>query len=450
MEETVELRFDRGTILVSGSVRVPGSVWDDRAGAFRLPALNYGDAKEYLSSSSIEYTDRAAKFTLLPGLTSHIALRPYQQDALKKWVAAERKGVVVLPTGAGKTEVAIKAIETVRSSTLVVVPTIDLLNQWRDRLSAAFRMEVGALGGGFYDVRPLTVSTYDTAYLKAPEIGNLFAFLVFDEVHHLPAQSFRSIAEMFLSPFRLGLTATLEREDMEHRQVPKLVGGVVYRLGPERLAGSYLSEYTIQKVYTTLTPEEKKEYEANYMVFRRYVATHRLKMRGPADFRKLVIRSGRDPEARRALLARNRAMAVAFGSRSKIYALEKILSENRDERTIIFTQHNDLVYEISRRFLAPFITHSSNKEERAETLSKFRSGEYRILVTSKVLDEGIDVPEASLGIIVSGTGSGREYIQRLGRILRKREGKDKATLIELVSQGTAEANTSARRGRALS
>ncbi len=189
-----------------------------------------------------------------------------------------------------------------------------------------------------------------------------------------------------------------------------------------------------------------QEYEKYHSIFTDYLTKNRITLNTPIQFQRLVMRSGRDPEARRALLARNRALKVAFNSESKIDKLEEILRENRNERVIIFTQHNDLVYRISRRFLIPFITHTTNKEERHTVLELFNSGEYWAVVTSKVLDEGIDVPEASLGIILSGTGSLREFVQRLGRVLRKKTDRD-AKLIEIVSSETTEVNTSSRRRR---
>lgn len=158
------------------------------------------------------------------------------------------------------------------------------------------------------------------------------------------------------------------------------------------------------------------------------------------------MRTNRDKEARTALLARNKASEIALNSESKILALQNILGSRPNEKVIIFTQHNQLVHSISRRYLLPYITYHTNRNERREILEWFRQGRFRIIVTSKVLDEGIDIPEASLGIIVSGTGSSREFVQRLGRLLRKKEGKE-AELIELVSRATMETRTSARRKR---
>jgi superfamily II DNA or RNA helicase len=117
-------------------------------------------------------------------------------------------------------------------------------------------------------------------------------------------------------------------------------------------------------------------------------------------------------------------------------------------RLFIFTEHNKLVHGISREFLIPAITYRTAGKERSEILDRFRSGIYRAVVTSKVLDEGIDVPEADVGVILSGTGSARAFIQRLGRILRKKEGKE-AVLYEIVSAETSEINTAKRRKKSL-
>jgi superfamily II DNA or RNA helicase len=159
-----------------------------------------------------------------------------------------------------------------------------------------------------------------------------------------------------------------------------------------------------------------------------------------------VLRSGRDPEARKALLARNRAMNIAMNSSSKVNYLKELLNSNSEEKTLIFTRHNKLVYRISNEMLIPAITHQTLRPEREEILNGFKKGSYMRIVTSQVLDEGIDVPDASLAVILSGTGSSRQFIQRLGRVLRKKDGKN-AKLIELVSRGTAETRQSRRRKR---
>jgi len=353
--------------------------------------------------------------------------------------------VIVLPTGSGKTIIGMKAIEFVNRPAVVIVPTLDLLEQWRKRVEEEFGIQVGVYGGGENTVRAVTICTYDSAFIRAGELGNRFSLIIFDETHHLPGESFRQIAEMFTAPYRMGLTATYEREDMLHLELPRLIGGVVYRLRPEDLAGRYLSDYALERIDVELTKAEKDAYDRNYKTFTDYLESNRIWLRSPLDFQRFIMRTSRDPEARRALLARNRAIGIAFNSEAKIDKLGELLRQNPDDRVLVFTQHNDLVYEISRRFLLPFITHTTSKEERYEVLKGFKDGRFRAIVTSKVLDEGIDVPEASLGVIVSGTGSSREFIQRLGRLLRKSEGKGRARLIEVVSRETSETRTSSRR-----
>jgi superfamily II DNA or RNA helicase len=330
----------------------------------------------------------------------------------------------------------------------VIVPTLDLLEQWRKRVEEELGVQVGVVRMGERTRSGPSRSARTTRPTYGPaELGNRFGLLIFDEVHHLPGESFRQIAEMFTAPYRMGLTATYEREDMLHEELPRLIGGVVYRLKPEDLTGRYLSEFRLEKINVELTREEKAEYERNYRKFTGYLDENRIWLSSPIAFQRFIMRSGRDPLARQALLARNRALSIAFNSEAKLDRLEEILRSNPDDRVLIFTQHNDLVYKISRRFLLPFVTHNTSKEERFEVLKGFREGSYRAIATSKVLDEGIDVPEASLGVIMSGTGSSREFVQRLGRLLRKSEGKGQARLIEMVSRETSETRTSSRRKR---
>ena len=121
-----------------------------------------------------------------------------------------------------------------------------------------------------------------------------------------------------------------------------------------------------------------------------------------------------------------------------------LLAQHHPARTLIFTEDNAMVYRIAREFLIPAITHHTPVKERHDILQRFRTGEYPVVVTSRVLNEGVDVPEASIAIVLSGTGSRREYVQRLGRILRRREGK-RAVLYEVVAEATSEEQVSRRR-----
>jgi len=215
----------------------------------------------------------------------------------------------------------------------------------------------------------------------------------------------------------------------------------VYSIAIEELSGEHLAPYTYEKLSVELTENEQKIYDNEMAVFRSYLTKRNVTIRSAADFQRFIMATGRDPAAREALLARNHALKVALNSEAKLHLLAEKLDDFRNEKILIFTLHNELVYNISRRFLIPAITYQTPREERREILASFGSGKYRTIVT---FDEGVDVPDASVGIVLSGTGSTREYIQRLGRILRKVEGKT-ARLVEIISRETIEAGIARRR-----
>jgi len=437
----MELQFDKGTIIFNGKSKIPHTKFDRRINKYRAEALYYSEITEHLRDSNIPFEDKVLDLIPCPYLSSTIKLRNYQNDALNKWFQ-KKKGAVVMPTGSGKTVFAMKLIEKVNSPTFIVVPTLDLVDQWKKELKKAFSMEIGEFTGNKKTLEPITVSTYNSAYINASYLGNKFKLLIFDEVHHLPADSFRQIAEMFASPYRLGLTATFERDDELHEELPRLIGDKIYEISPEPLAGEFLADFETKIISVEFTEKEQEKYDDAQALFNNYLISRNIKMRGPKDFQKIVMRSGRDPEAREAILARNKAEKLAFNSINKITDLAKLL--DKDNRTIIFTKYNNMVYKISKRFLIPCITHKTKKDERKEILDKFKKGIYCSIVSSQVLDEGINVPEANIGIILSGTGSSREFIQRLGRLLRPAKNK-KAILYEIVTRNTMEVRTSYRR-----
>jgi superfamily II DNA or RNA helicase len=441
----IVLRFERGTVVAEGGA-IPFGVRDASNGTYRAPAHMHSVIVKRLASKGVEFRDETDASPPIGPLSTTFELRDYQDEALDAWRQAGRRGVVVLPTGAGKTVLALKAIEELGEATLVVVPTLVLVDQWREGLEEAFGIDVGVLGGGRRDVRPITVSTYDSASILAPSIGNRFRLLVLDEVHHLPAPSYRRIGFMYTAPYRLGLTATLSKDEGAVDATTEMVGEMVYESFVDDLAGVHLSEYSIRTVQVPLSEKERLEYDRRYSQYRGYLQRRGIKIRSAKVYQRFVQRTGRDPEARRALLARNRAMDLAQNSSSKVEYLKGLLEENRDEKAIIFTRHNKLVYRVSREMLIPAITHQTPREEREEILDGFKAGRYLRVVTSQVLDEGVNVPDASLAVILSGTGSGRQFIQRLGRVLRKK-GDKRAKLVELVSMGTAETRTSRRRKR---
>ena len=437
----MRLLFDKGTIIVDGETNIPHLKWDERINKYRAEALYYREILEYIEKTNLPYEDNVLDLISCPFFSSTIKLRKYQKDALDKWFHNKR-GAVVMPTGAGKTIFAMKIIEKVNSPAFIVVPTLDLVDQWKKELKKAFSIDIGEFTGNKKTLEPITVSTYNSAYINASYLGNKFKLLIFDEVHHLPSESFRHIAEMFASPYRLGLTATFERDDKLHEELPKLIGEKIYEISPEPLTGEYLADFETKKITVEFSEQEQEEYNNAQSTFKNYLISRNIKMRGPKDYQKIVMRSGRDLEARKAILARNKGEKLAFNSKNKINELAKLL--DKDNRTIIFTKYNDMVYKISKQFLIACITHKTKKDERKEILKKFKEGIYCSIVSSQVLNEGINVPEANIGIILSGTGSSREYIQRLGRILRPAKNK-KAILYEIVTRNTMEVRTSYRR-----
>src|SRR5665648_762337 len=438
------LWFDKGTLLLKGEVGTPYGKWDPRIGCYRIKACHYRDVLDYFRESNIRIEDAVPNLPALEQLKGNIELRSYQNKALDQWCVAGNRGVLVLPTAAGKTFIALKAIELLKTQTLIVVPTLDLIDQWKKRVKECLNVEAGVVGGGENVVRMVTVATYDSAYSHASQLGNKFLFLIFDEVHHLASPGYMQIAEMYMAPHRMGLTATYERSDQRHTLLPLVVGDPVYSASLEELTkDKHLSPYIHEKIAVELTPEEQRTYDAEMKIFRSYLLERRIVLKNAVDFQRFIMTTGRDPHARKALLARNKALKIAVNSEAKLDLLAEKLEVYKDEKILIFTLYNDLVYNVSRRFLIPAITHQTPREERRNILTNFGSGRYTVIVTSQVLDEGVDVPDASVGIVLGGTGSKREYVQRLGRLLRKKEGKT-AKLLEIISRETVEVGISRR------
>jgi len=459
----VTLSFEEGTVRVDGPgsriTDLSGVDPDPRSESGRTPAYRYAALREALADRGATVDDRVLDLPALD-LASTYELRPYQREALEAWTDADRRGVLELPTGSGKTVIGLAALAAVGQPALVVVPTIDLLEQWRGELEREFDADVGQLGGGTQRVGDLTVSTYDSAYLRADELGDRFGLVVFDEAHHLGGEGYRDIARLLAAPARLGLTATFERPDGAHEAVAELLGPVVYRLSPEDLAGDHLAPYDIKRLEVDLTPDERERYEQYQGTFTDYLASSTLELRSGSDYQELVKRSGTDPRAREALLAKQRAREVVMTAQRKVDRLADLLDRHQgggvaasgtgcrqghcQDRVIVFTASTDLVYRVSERFLIPAITHETGADERTEILERFRAGTYSRVVTANVLDEGVDVPDANVGILLAGSGSEREFTQRLGRLLRPGAG-GRALLYELVTAETAEERVAERR-----
>ncbi len=453
---SLTLRYDAGTLVLdglpesaSGEEVPPGCLWDARIGRFRAPGYRYRDVFAHLTRRSraggAALVDSARAYR--PLALEHRALRTafaHQREAVAAWTAADKRGVIVLPTGSGKSYVAELAILATQRSTLIVAPTLDLMLQWHDALQAAFGIEVGLLGGGNHALADVTVTTYDSAYLQMDRLGARFGLLVFDECHHLPSPTYLSAAEASLAPYRLGLTATPDRADGREALLSDRVGPVVYSRSIGDLAGEFLADYTVRRIEVSLTEAEAQRYREQREVYRGFVRDHHIFMGGPDGWSRFIQLSSRSPEGRRALQAYREQKAIATASSGKLEWLELLLRQHARDRALVFANDNDTVYAISRAFLLPALTHQTDLAERKDILTRFRSGEYPAVVTSKVLNEGVNVPEANVAIVLSGSGSVREHVQRLGRILR-RHGDKRAVLYEVITTNTNEEHTSDRR-----
>ncbi|HEY0375542.1 MAG TPA: DEAD/DEAH box helicase family protein [Pyrinomonadaceae bacterium] len=443
------LRFDSGTLLLDGAdraARVPSEFrWDERVLRWRAPASAYRHVVRDLFRSKTPYEDQARAYDKFDfSSTSETEPRPYQQQAIEEWMRRGRCGVVILPTGAGKSLVAQMAIERTNRSTLVVVPTLDLMNQWYDLLTKSFRAEVGLIGGGYYELGALTVTTYASAFRFMERLGNQFGLVIFDECHHLPSSANRYAAEMAIAPFRLGLTATPERADGEERSLERLIGPILFRREAHEMAGQYLADYRIVRLNVRLSAEERVFYERERQIFRRFLSEKGIDLAGLTGWQSFIRASARSPEGRRAMQAYRESKRVALGTDAKLRVLMELLARHSQERTLIFTAENEMVYRISDQFLIPAITHQTGIKERSFWLEAFNKGEVLALATSKVLNEGVNIPAAAVAVVLSGSGSTREHIQRLGRILRKQPGKE-AVLYEVIASETTEEGISERR-----
>ena len=447
--QVLSIAFVAGTLEIRGApdevALPPFCAFDPRTRCHRAPASAYAEVVRALVRAKVPFDDLARRYEeLTHGAIARREPRPYQTEAIEAWKSSRGRGIVVLPTGAGKSHVAMLAIDDRRRSALVIAPTLDLVRQWYDLLGSTFGVPIGLVGGGEHDVQALTVSTYDSAHLHMDHLGARFGLVVFDECHHLPSAAYAMAAKACLAPYRLGLTATPERADGRDADLAALIGPIVYRKEITELAGDFLADYDVERIAIELSPEERAEYDTERAVYRDFVQMHHIRMSSPSGWGEFVRLASRGEDGRRAMRAYRRQRALAFAAPAKLDFAGHLLHSHRADRAILFTQDNVTAYAISRRFLVPVITHQTKVKERSAILAALSGGELGAVVTSKVLNEGVDVPDANVAVVISGSGSVREHVQRLGRVLRKREGK-RAVLYELVTAATSEEHTSERR-----
>src|SRR6266851_6224608 len=361
---------------------------DKRHAFLRTQPLHFQAVKQALQAQGTPFSVAFEERPSLPFATNvQVEPRPYQNEALARWLAEGSAGVIVLPTGAGKTLVAAMAIRETGLWTLAVVPTLDLLQQWRTALAAALSIdanEIGVFGGGEKEMKPITIITYDSAALYPRELRH-FGLLVFDECHHLPAPTYRLIAESAFTPLRLGLSATPERTDMAHVDLDLLIGPEVYRRSPAELTeGRYLAQYKEECIEVALSSEDEARYAEQRSIYSSFLRRRHISIRSPEEFQqKLIFLSARDPQARAAMLAWREARSIAMNAPAKYSQIERLLHKHAADQVLLFSEYNPVVDEISRRFCLPSITYKTPAEERRTILERFRSGQYTKLVTGR-------------------------------------------------------------------
>jgi superfamily II DNA or RNA helicase len=366
--------FHSGVLVLEGvQAREPiPPPWRWSHGKWRTEGYRYAQVRSWLSDQEIDDHVRRWR-TLNYTLSDARAPHDYQLQALESWEQADRRGCVVLPTGAGKSLIAVHAIQAVNRSAVVVAPSQNLLHQWYSILRNFFSTEVGVYYGAEKILRPLMVTTYHSLGSLVSEYGvksesGVQKLLVLDECHHLTAPTFGEGALMSPAPFRLGLTATYptEEEQSEGRwRLDDLIGPVVFSLAIDDLTGERLATYRTQRYRVSLTPDEMDLYTQYHDLYLGFVAQRGLQDKYEAEWlRELMRLSTKDREARRALLARRYMNRLLAGCQGKLQAVEALLREHQHEQVLIFTELNDIAYRIARRFVIPCLT-ASLREQRS-------------------------------------------------------------------------------------
>ncbi len=436
----IALRFDRGTLeLGAGSLEVPGAIWDPRTETMRISAHRLAGIVMRAEEDGLSMTgDPRETWRPRPTAIDALDLRPYQRHALAAWDAFDRRGVVVLPTGAGKTHIAIAAILHTGLPAAILCPTRALAAAWVAELSQRLHEPIGLVGDGERQVERITVLTFESAFRHMDRIGDRFGLIVVDEVHHFGGGGRSEALEASCAIARLGLTATAPDPRSNGAAVlDDLVGPVVFELGIGSLVGTYLAPLQRTRIFVKLEPEERAEYDTRSRAFSSLRRAF-LKTNPRCDLSTLLRGIASSPGGAQALRDHARAEQLASFPRAKRELVTEILRRHRADRTIVFTAFADNAYAVGVENLVPVITGETEARERTAILEAFREGRVRAIASARVLNEGIDVPDARVAIVAAGVQGRREHIQRVGRVLRPAPGKE-AVVYELVTADTTDA-----------
>jgi superfamily II DNA or RNA helicase len=455
-----EILYRNGLAVLRRAPAAPAFMtWDARAAAYVAPGHRYAELKAWAAAHGIReaaavYEVATAPDSGSPALFDPRTPRDYQTEALGRWLGADGRGSVVLPTGAGKSFVAVLAIHATGARACVVAPTKALVAQWYGQLADAFGADrIGAWYGDEKDVAPITVTTYHSAFALQERHGARFDTLVLDEAHHLAdtaageAKAWHDAVRIAPAKYRLALTATYpEDRDAELRA---LVGPVVYRRLIAEMVDAELAAFVTERRFVRFTDEERRRYEACDVAYRTFVAERGYRERfedATTAWKVFMAETRRSPAARRAHRAFHERQSLVALPSAKLRETERLLRLFPAETALIFCGSTDAAERVSRRFAIPMITADTPASERKALLDMIARDEIRAVASVRVLDEGWDVPTAKLGIVLgdSTKGSRRQHAQRLGRLLR-RQGERVASLFEIVVADTHEFYASQKR-----
>ncbi|MDZ4849122.1 MAG: DEAD/DEAH box helicase family protein [Pirellulaceae bacterium] len=455
MESSLE--FSQGTLLLRGRSRasiidVFGDDvwrWDARVEAWRCEASKYASIVDRLqrigevSNHRRTCENRAEAWMKVAWPKVDLPeLRQEQLDAVQAWLVS-KSGVVVMPTGTGKTEVALRIMHETRCSTLIVSPVRDLMYQWHRRILRGLGYDAGVIGDNTFNLRPVSVTTYDSASIHMPTFGNRFELLIFDECHHLPGRIRSDAARMSMATMRLGLTATPERSDGRQVDIETLIGSTVYNLSIADVRGRSLAEYDIVRIPVHLNDREQVLYDRLSSEISQYVYTRR--QDDPAfAWKDVCAEATTEPESRRTLDAFRRKQSIENRAAEKLRVLEDLFRLHQGSPMIIFVGSNAMARDVSNRFLIPCLLSHCGKKERLDYLEGLKNHIYPAIVANQVLDEGVDLPIVKVAVVIGGMASKKQAKQRLGRILR-RQNNQRAILYEVVCQDTTESQRSRQR-----
>ena len=454
--------FDAGTLVLDGSSTSKDQLeawfgpriwtWDHRILKWRSDAYHHQHIQKVLKTllnqntqieDRVDHPDASSPKVLetFSGKCNLPTLRDEQQKAVGAW-SATRRGIIVMPTGTGKTEVALSIISQRAIPTLVIAPVRDLMYQWHRRILRGLGIDAGILGDQHHVIRPVTVTTYASACIHASKLGSEFGLLVFDECHHLTGPIRADAARCSIAHERLGLTATINPDSKE---LESLIGPIVYELGIQDVKGSTLADFDVVRIPVPLGKQERSRYKELSNQISQFV--HERRKEDPGfQWKDLCSEASEGSQASRIMRLYREKVSIEDRAQEKMNVLEDLFRLHLGQPMIIFTGSNAMARELSLRFLVPCLLSHCGKSERLEYLEGLRNGVYPALVANQVLDEGVDLPEVKVAVVLGGKSSTRQAKQRLGRILRKR-GNSRAVLYEVVAAETKEVHRSRNRRR---